>query len=96
MTIRIPLTATPSQKLSVTLGTQRCSITIYQKSTGLYLDLSVAGTPILSGMICKDRVKLIRSSYINFSGNLSVVDTQGVQDPDYTGLGSRYQLVYVP
>jgi len=95
MTIRIPLAAVPAQKLSVTLGTQRCLIGIYQKSTGLYFDLSVAGTVIVAGMVCRNRVGLVRAKYLGFSGQLAVVDTQGAQDPDYTGLGSRYQLVYL-
>ncbi|MCP1257899.1 phage baseplate plug family protein [Acetobacter lambici] len=27
-------------------------------------------------------------------GDLAFADTQGTQDPDYTGLGSRFVLVY--
>jgi hypothetical protein len=97
MTLRIPLTAVPSQKLSITLGTQRCTISVYQKTTGLYFDLSVAGTRVVAGMICRNLVNLVRSRYLTgFVGDLAFVDTQGSQDPDYTGLGSRYQLVYLP
>lgn len=96
MTLRIPLTPTPSQTLSVTLGTQRCAISVYQKSTGLYFDLSVAGAPVVAGMICRNLTNLVRSSYAAFVGNLAFVDTMGSDDPDYTGLGARYQLVYVP
>lgn len=97
MTLRIPLTAVPAQRLSVTLGTQRCSISVYQKTTGLYFDLSVAGTLVVAGMICRNRVNLVRNRYItSFVGDLAIIDTQGNLDPDYTGLGSRYQLVYVP
>lgn len=96
MTSRIPLSAVPSQNLSVTLGTQRCSISVYQKSTGLYFDLSVAGSRVVAGMVCRNRVNLVRRSYAAFVGNLAFVDTMGSADPDYTGLGSRFQLVYVP
>lgn len=96
MTARIPLTAKPSQRLSVTLGTQRCNINVYQKSTGLYFDLTVAGTPVIAGMICRNRVNLIRHNHTDFVGQLAFIDTRGSQDPDYTGLGNRYQLVYVP
>lgn len=96
MTITIPLAAVAAQTLSVTLGSQRCTITISQRATGLYVDLAVAGTAVISGMICRNRVPLKRSSYIGFVGNLAFVDTQGAQDPDYTGLGGRYKLVYLP
>jgi hypothetical protein len=96
MTSRIPLVAVPAQSLSVTLGTQRCAIAVYQKSTGLYFDLSVAGFPVVAGIVCRNRVNLVRLSYAAFVGNLAFVDTMGSDDPDYTGLGSRFQLVYVP
>lgn len=96
MTLRIPLAPVASQNLSVTLGTQRCTISVYQKSTGLYFDLSVAGAPVVAGMICRNRVNLVRRSYAAFVGNLAVIDTMGNLDPDYTGLGTRYQLIYTP
>lgn len=96
MTSRIPLVAIPSQRLSVTLGTQRCQISVYQKSTGLYFDLAVAGSPVVAGMVCRNRTNLVRASYAAFSGNLAFIDTMGTEDPDYTGLGGRFQLVYIP
>lgn len=96
MTLRIPLVAVPAQTLSVTLGTQRCIISLYQKSTGLYFDLSVAGAPVVAGMVCRNRTNLVRASYAAFSGDLAIIDTTGNDDPDYTGLGTRFQLVYVP
>lgn len=96
MTSRIPLVATPAQRLSVTLGTQRCTITIYQRSTGLYFDLYLAGVPVTVGMICRDRVSLVRAAYASFVGRLAFIDTLGTTDPTYDGLGARYQLVYIP
>ncbi|WP_027815228.1 phage baseplate plug family protein [Paraburkholderia bannensis] len=91
----IPLPAKPWPKLSVLLAGQNCQISVYQKTTGLYLDLSVNNAPIKTGIICRDRVKLIRHAYLGFTGDLAFFDTQGVTDPTYTGLGSRYQLVYL-
>jgi hypothetical protein len=96
MTQRIPLVATPAQRLSVTLGTQRCTITVYQRSTGMYFDLYLAGVPVTVGMICRDRVSLVRAAYASFVGRLAFIDTLGVTDPTYDGLGGRYQLVYIP
>lgn len=96
MTSRIPTNPLPAQTLSVTLGTQRCTIALYQKSTGLYFDLAVAGAPVVAGMVCRNRTNLVRASYAAFVGNLAIIDTMGNDDPDYTGLGTRFQLVYEP
>ena len=90
----IPLNPIPSQKFTVQLNNQQCTINVYQKSTGLYFDLSVNNNVIVSTMICLNLVGLIRESYLGFSGQLFFFDTQGTNDPDYTGLGSRYILVY--
>jgi hypothetical protein len=91
----IPLSAVPSQKLSVLLGGQNCQIKVYQKTTGLYVDLSVNNAPIVSGVICRNAVQIVRDVYLGFSGDLVFLDTQGSDDPDYTGLAGRFQFVYL-
>ena len=91
----VPLQAIPAQMLSVTLGGQVCEISVYQKSTGMFLDLSVGSAPILQGILCHDRVLLARESYLGFTGYLSFIDTEGSSDPTYSGLGSRYLLAYL-
>lgn len=63
--------------------------------TGLFLDLYINNAVVRTATICRDRVKLIRDAYLGFVGDLEFMDTQGLQDPDYTGLGARYQLVYL-
>jgi len=95
MMLNIPLSSTPSQKLSVLLAGQNCQISVYQKTTGMYLDLSVNNAAIKSGIACRDRVLLIRHAYLGFVGDLTFFDTQGVDDPEYSGLGARWQLVYL-
>lgn len=96
MSIRIPLAAVPSQKLSVNLGGQSCQIAIYQKETGVFLDLARDNIAIVTGAICRDRVSVVREEYLTFAGLVGFVDTQGESDPDYTGFGTRYQLAYIP
>lgn len=96
MTQVIPLINVPYQVFSVTLANQRCKITLYQKAEGLFLDLAVGTTQIVTSMICRDRVKLLRYPYLGFIGNLAFIDTQGTNDPEYTGFGSRYKLSYLP
>lgn len=95
MTAVIPLTATPSQEFSVTLGNQLCRIKVYQKSTGLFLDLFVSDRPIVQGALCRDRVRIVRHAYLGFVGDLAFIDTMGRADPEYAGLGDRFQLGYI-
>ncbi|HAP27314.1 MAG TPA: hypothetical protein DCR74_17190 [Achromobacter sp.] len=91
----IPLKPVPSQTLSVLLNGQNCQISVFQKSTGVYLDLYLNNSPIVSAVLCHDRVRLVRSDYLGFVGDLTFVDTQGHADPEYTGLGSRFVLAYM-
>jgi hypothetical protein len=92
--IVVPLQSIPSQTVNVTLATQVCDIHVYQRSTGLYIDLGVADAPVIGGVIAHDRNRIVRSDYLGFIGDLAFVDTQGTQDPDYTGLDARYLLIY--
>jgi hypothetical protein len=92
----VPLTAKPSQVVNVTLADQNCDISVYWKTTGMFFDLSVNGTRIVSCQICRDGVELVNQEYRGFAGNLVFVDTQGTSDPEVAGLGSRYKLVYTP
>jgi hypothetical protein len=91
----VPTTATPWKVYPILLAGQNCQINVYQKTTGLYLDLSINDAPVKVGIICRDRVLLIRQVYLGFIGDLSFFDTQGTEDPYYTGLGARWQLVYL-
>ena len=91
---RIPLAVFPAQSLAVQLGGQSCVIRVYQKSTGLYLDLLVGAVPIVTGALCRDRVWIVRDGYLGFTGDLAFVDTQGEADPFYTGLADRFQLLW--
>lgn len=92
----IPIQAIASQSFSTTLNGQDCVISIYQKSTGVYFDLTLNGASeaIVQTSLCHDRVFLVRYPYLGFLGNLSFVDTQGASDPQYQGLGTRYIFVY--
>lgn len=91
----IPISAVPCQKMDITLSQQECVISIYQKSGLIYLDLIVSGAPVTYASLARDRVKLVRSIYKHFIGNLMFVDTQGESDPAYTGFNSRWLLIYL-
>ena len=90
----IPMQATPSQVLSIQLATNPVKIQVYQKRTGLFVDIYVNDVPIITGVLCRDRVWIVREAYRGFPGDLTFIDTQGTDDPDYTGLGSRFLLVW--
>ena len=95
----IPLVPTPSQKITVTLANQPCTIRVKQYSTGMFIDLYVNDAPIITGVICQEANLTVRDAYLGFSGDLVFFDVQpdpvlGAADPDYTGLGSRYVLSY--
>ena len=94
MASQIPLAAVPSQELSIQLGQKSCRIAVYQKRTGLFVDVRVNDRLVVAGALCRDRVWLVRGSYLGFPGDLAFFDTQGTSDPDYTGLGSRFVLVW--
>ena len=91
----IPLTATPSQSFSIVLAQQNCKISVYQKSTGMYLDLYLDATKIISGVICRNMVQLVQQSYLGFVGDLAFLDTKGADDPSYEALGTRWVLMYL-
>lgn len=91
----IPTQAVPSQTLTATLAGQSCKINVYAKSTGLFLDIYVNDALIIGGVICLNGVKIVRDTYLGFIGDLAFFDTQGTDDPVSTGLGSRYELIYL-
>lgn len=96
----VPTQPLPNQVLQVVLGGQACTIHLYQKSTGLYLDLAVNDVPIVSGVLCLVGVRVVRSGYLGFAGDLAFFDTRsGDSATDQVasdGLGGRFFLAYLP
>lgn len=90
----IPLQATPNQTVQVVLGDQACTINVYQKLYGLFIDLYVDNELIIGGVIGFDRNWIVRSKYLGFDGDLSFIDTQGHDDHDYSDLGAEFFLFY--
>jgi hypothetical protein len=88
--LQIATQAVPSQQLQVVLAGQNCQIAIYQKTQGMFVDLNDISVAILA----RNGVPLT-NNYSGFQGNLVIIDTQGVDDPTYEGLGGRFQLVYL-
>lgn len=95
MMFEVPLQATESQTITILLNNQNCQINIYQKSTGLYLDLFKDNEVIISTRLCVDRIPVVRNRSSGFVGELYFVDGSGTQNPDYLGLGTNFRLYYV-
>lgn len=90
----IPLIpSTPAQSLFVPIGGAGAFITLAQKATGLFADVSFGGVPLVSGVLCRDGAPIINAPHLGFPGDLAILDTQGNSDPDYLGLATRYLLV---
>lgn len=94
MTQTIPLSDTPAQELTATLGGQTCRLRVVTRQGSLYLDLYVSDKLIVAGAIALDGVPIVRDIYLGFVGDLVFSDTQGASDPSSPGLGTRFQLLY--
>lgn len=91
----IPLQPIPSQVIVSLLASQSCKIAVYQKNTGMFVDIYVNDALVIGGVIAEDRNRIVRSLYLGFNGDLAFIDIQGTADPEYTGLGTRYVLAYL-
>lgn len=91
----VPLNSSPNQTLTIGLNNQACQIAVYQRFFGLFCDVFVNDEIIIAGVLCQNLNRIVRNLYLGFSGDLMFFDTQGNSDPDYTGLGSKFVLVYL-
>lgn len=90
----VPLRPVSAQQEVVTLSNQNCRLRFVQYETGLFADIYVNDALLVGGVACQDRNPLVRGAYLGFAGNLTFYDLQGREDPTFTGLGSRFVLVY--
>lgn len=91
----IPIQPVPAQIVKVVLEDQNVQIGIYQKVQGIFVDVNVDGTDVVTSVIAHDTVPLVCRDYAGFLGNLIFVDNLGSSDPTYDLLGTRYSLVYL-
>ena len=94
----IPLRAIPNQAVTFAVGQAniQCQVNVYQKITGMFLDLYVSNVLTISAILCRNLTPLVINSYFGFPGDLAFCDTTGLNaDPVYTGLGTRWFLFYI-
>jgi hypothetical protein len=96
MSYTIPLDPLPSQVVSFILNTNDiCKVFIYYTRYGLFIDVWWNNEVIVTGVLCENYNKIVRDQYLGFPGDLCFYDGQGTDDPVYTGLGSRFALIYM-
>ena len=93
--VQIPLAATASQTLNVVLNQQLVRLDVYQRSTGLSLNVWLNDVQVVAGAICQNLNPVVHADYLDLGGDFVFVDTQGSDDPAYDGLGDRYVLTFV-
>lgn len=91
----VPVQAVPNQIFAILLGNQSCQITLQTRFYGLYMDLAVNNVPLRAGVVCQNQNRIIRYPSLGFIGDFWFTDTQGTDDPVYTGLGTRWLLEYI-
>ena len=96
--LEIPLNNVPNQQFNVVLNDQDCTIHLYQRNTRLYMDLFLDGIALRYGAVCLPHVDIVEQPY-PFKGVLMFVDSLSKPaqqiPPQYTELGTRYQLFYL-
>ena len=90
----VPLQSLPNQTVNIQLNGQSCTLNVYQKSTGMFMDVLVNDVLIIGGVICENLNRIVRSLYLGFIGDFAWVDTQGNDDPYYSQIGVRFYLLY--
>lgn len=105
----VPLNPIPNQTLQIVLAGQNCAIeldsfdgsdptdiTLSTSTSWLGFSLSVSGEDITTNATGLDRKRLLLNrQYFGFVGDFMFIDTQGFDDPEYTGLGTRWVLLYL-
>lgn len=94
MIVEVPLSALPSQELSLVLGNQDVTVRVLTRGDYLYLDVLKESTPVIQGQLIVTGQNLLPSGLSNFTGNFQMVDINGNPDPVYTSLGTQYRLLY--
>lgn len=93
----VPVQPIPNQTFQIQLAGQACTINIYQLAYGLFMDLYVGNQQIVAGIVCQNLNRIVRKAYLGFTGDFVWLDTQNGEDGDdpiYTGLGTRFLLIY--
>lgn len=87
MITEIPISPTPNQSLSFILGGSTYDITLESRLDNLFATVVKDGEYLVCNRICRNMTYICQW--------LIFADTAGNTDPVYTGLGSRYRMVWI-
>lgn len=68
----------------------------YEAASLLFMDVYLNDALVVGGVLCENQNLIIKNTYLGVVGDFAFADTQGSDDPQYTGLGSRWLLIYWP
>lgn len=91
----IPLKPVANQTTTVMLNGQVVRVAVREMTTGVYLTAWLDNVVIQSTILCVDRVRMMDSNYDAFVGGFMFMDSQGISDPESSGIGSRWNLYYL-
>lgn len=91
----IPLQPIPSQSIEITLAGQPCTINLWQTAYGMFATVLLNGVIVVSTVPCENLNRIVRGVYLGFVGDLAFLDLQGSSDPVFSGLGTRFVLLYL-
>ena len=92
----IQVEAVPNQTVTLLLAGQLTQLNSFTTPDGfLYMDVLLNNAAIATGVLCLNNNLIVRNVSSGFLGDFIFTDTQGNTDPYYTGLGTRFQLLYL-
>jgi len=91
----IPLKPVANQTVTVMLSGQVIRLAIREMTTGVYLTAWLDNVIVQSGILCVDRARMMDSNYDRFVGGFMFMDSQGLENPVSSGIGTRWNLYYL-
>lgn len=91
----IPIQAVANQIVKIVLDGQNCQILIAQRNENIFVDVNVNGVDLVCNALARDSVPIICREYVGFSGQLMFIDSSAADDPQFSGFGTRWFLVYL-
>ncbi len=92
--LSIPLSTDANQTISAILDGKLCQIGLTTTDYGLFASITYDGVSVARNAICQDRHNINRNTYLGMPEPLFFADLQGTSDPDASGFGTRYVLIY--
>jgi len=94
MTMEIPLSAIPFQRVSCVINARSVEIEVRQQGSSLFTSVVVDGVQITRSTRAVNGGELFPWTFQNRPADIRWTDTQGDDDPQFEGLGSRWLLAY--